>query len=92
MPEQYWRLTPKETMYLLQGHYLRDMQLASLLAAFLNVNRDPKKSRPVKAEDVSVFRQSGATPPEQGEQTPEQQRAILEALTLVMGGEVTKHG
>lgn len=76
-------------MCLLQGHYLRDTQIANLLAAFLNVNRDPKKSKAIKAEDVSVFK----LPQEKKrEQTPEQQRAILETLTLMMGGTVEKNG
>jgi len=83
MPEQYWKLTPTETLYILQGHYIRDIQMATLVTAFINVNRDPKKSKAAKPEDISVFGKK-----EKEEQTPEQQRAILETLTLMMGGTI----
>lgn len=70
---------------LLQGHYIRDMQTATLVTAYLNVHRDAKKSKQIAVEDVAVFRKNKKT-----EQTPEQQRDILEAITVMMGGEV-KH-
>ncbi|HSW64949.1 MAG TPA: hypothetical protein VLH56_16805 [Dissulfurispiraceae bacterium] len=72
-----------ETAYLMQGYYMRDMQLSTLVAAFINANRDPKRSSAAKAEDISVFRRGRDV------QTPEQQRAILEGITIALGGTVT---
>ncbi len=87
MPEDYWRLTPSETMLLLQGHYQRDAQASMLLAITYNVNRDPKKGRAMGPEDFSVFpwRQKPSVP-----QTAQQQRELLEAITIALGGEVVK--
>ncbi|MBT9134787.1 MAG: hypothetical protein DDT38_01529 [Firmicutes bacterium] len=87
MPDDYWRLTPSETMLLLQGNYQRDAQMSTLLAITYNMNRDPKRSRAVGMEDFSVFRR--AKPPAQA-QSAQRQREILEAITLAMGGEVGK--
>ena len=64
------------------------MQMSVLIAAFFNANRDPKRSKPVKAEDMSIF----AARKEKSAQTPEQHRAVLEALTLMAGGEVVRGG
>ncbi|MBT9154756.1 MAG: hypothetical protein DDT39_01435 [Firmicutes bacterium] len=86
MPDDYWRLTPSETMLLLQGHYQRDAQVSMMLAMTYNVNRDHKKSRAMEAEDFSVFQQRQPSTP----QSAQKQRALLEAVTLAMGGEVGK--
>ncbi|MBT9156823.1 MAG: hypothetical protein DDT37_01814 [Firmicutes bacterium] len=89
MPDDYWRLTPSETMLLLQGHYQRDAQTSMLLAITYNVNRDHKKSRAMEMANFSVFQH--IKPPAQA-QPAQRQREILEAITIAMGGEVTKNG
>ncbi|MBT9143626.1 MAG: hypothetical protein DDT29_02034 [Dehalococcoidia bacterium] len=89
MPDDYWRLTPSETILLLQGHYQRDAQMCLLLAMTYNVNRDLKKSRALGMEDFSVF-QHTKTPAQA--QTAQRQRDLLEAITLAMGGEVKNGG
>lgn len=68
---------------------MRDMQVSTLTAAFLNVHRDPKRSKAIKVGDVSVF-MAPKEPDKKTEQTPEQQRKILEAMTLMLGGEVSE--
>lgn len=62
------------------------MQLSFLIAAFVNANRDPKKSRTFEADSVSVYQmhRKKKTRP----QTDLEQRKILEAVTIVLGGEV----
>ncbi len=72
-------------MALLQGYYLRDMQISTLVAAFLNANRDPKKGRAIDIEQLSVFQPIKR--PRQ-EQSAQRQRELLEAITLALGGEV----
>ncbi|MBT9156631.1 MAG: hypothetical protein DDT37_01619 [Firmicutes bacterium] len=87
MPDDYWRLTPAETVLLLQGHYQRDAQASLLLAIIYNVNRDPQKSRAMGMDDFSVFRH--AKLPAQA-QSAQKQRELLEAITIAMGGELVK--
>ncbi|MBT9134783.1 MAG: hypothetical protein DDT38_01525 [Firmicutes bacterium] len=87
MPDDYWRLTPSETVLLLQGHYQRDAQMSTLLAMTYNINRDPKRGRAMGAEDFAVFR------PQQKPivaQTAQKQLALLEAITIALGGKVVK--
>lgn len=85
LPDDYWRLTPTETAWLLRGHKARDAQLSLLVAVVANVFRG-SKSTPVRMADVSVFA------PVEGEsaepQTAEHHRALLEAVTVMLGGEV----
>ncbi len=88
MPEDYWRLTPSETVLLLQGHYQRDAQMSMLLAITYNVNRDPKKNRAMEMEDFSIFQHAK---PIAQVQSAQRQRQLLEAITLAMGGEVKKN-
>ncbi len=73
----------------MQGHYQRDAQMSMLLAIIYNVNRDPKRSRAMEAQDFSVFHHAKPSAQAQSAQT---QRELLEAITLAMGGEVTKNG
>ncbi|MBT9156887.1 MAG: hypothetical protein DDT37_01878 [Firmicutes bacterium] len=87
MPDDYWRLTPSETILLLQGHYQRDAQISILLAITYNVNRDPKKSRAMGMEDFSVFRH---VKPRAQAQSAQRQRELLEAITIAMGGQVVE--
>ncbi|MBT9134601.1 MAG: hypothetical protein DDT38_01340 [Firmicutes bacterium] len=87
MPVDYWRLTPTETVLLLQGHYQRDVQMSMLLAITYNVNRSPKKGKALGVEDFSVFRH--AMPTTQA-QSAQRQRHLLEAITIALSGEVIK--
>lgn len=75
-------MTPRETELVLHGHYVRDLQMSVLVAATINAHRDPKRSRKVVAEDISVFaRREGA----RTEQTPEQHARILKTLAAMFG-------
>lgn len=90
MPDEYWRLTPAETEVLLRGHYIRDIQMSALVASFINAHRDPTKGTPLRPEDAAVFQRKRAS--ESKEQSAEEQRQILEVITVIMGGEVVKDG
>lgn len=80
LPETYWGLTPTETRLVLHGARLRDMQAATLIAAFVNVHS--RRGQKITPDDVAVFRKRVVT----AAQTPEQQKALLEAVTVAMGG------
>lgn len=77
-----------ETLYFLQGHYLRDTQISLLVASFINANKDPKKGKAIECSDISVFK----TPKKKEKQDAKEQRQILEVFTIAMGGEVIRNG
>lgn len=59
---------------------------AGLVASILiNVNRDPKKSKPAKPEDFFV-----SLKPERRQQSPEEMRRFLLAMAALTGGRVVK--
>lgn len=67
---------------LLRGHYIRDLRESLHVTAFINANRDPKRSKAMEVEEVAVFQR------EKQSQTTEDHKAILAAITVALGGEL----
>lgn len=70
---------------MIEGYKARDMQISILISTIINANRDPRKGKPIKIEDVSLFFKK-----EKKKQKDEEKAKYLKKITYLLGGKVVE--